>query len=442
MGLLLHLDLSTGASGDKLLGALLEVCERQGLVAFDELMDTARELLPGVDLTHEHVVRGGIAATHITVEEHTGEDAQEQEHTASFDEVEGRSHKHKHLGHRNWKDIHSLIEDAADRGVLSPATAELATRAFTRIAEAEATVHGVAPDEVHFHEVGAADSIMDVVLNSFLLLRLKPEAVYATPLALGNGSFVCEHGELPVPAPATAEILALSEVPVYASSHEGELTTPTGAALIAEFVSSFAPLPCSLPRALGFGAGSREIAGAANVLRAISAEPAPLAGLTEQADGQFFVEGVVQLECNLDHLSAEAIAFACEELLAAGALDVWQEPIVMKKGRLATKLVMLAPPERATGFAEKIIELTGTLGVRSSYLERTVIPRAVLTLDTPYGPVPFKAAEAGPPSKRSQWLRPEHDAVARLARERSLSYADLYAELQEYAEGHQQARGE
>jgi uncharacterized protein (TIGR00299 family) protein len=295
-------------------------------------------------------------------------------------------------------------------------------------------VHGVAPDSVHFHEVGAADSIVDVVLNSFLLLKLNPEAVYATPLALGNGTFICEHGELPVPAPATAEILIHSEVPVYASSHEGELTTPTGAALIAEFVTSFAPLPCSRPVALGFGAGSREVPGAANVLRALSAEPALLAGLKARPDEQLFVEGVTQLECNLDHLSAEAIAFACEELLAAGALDVWQEPIVMKKGRLATKLIMLAAPEQATGLAGKIIEFTGTLGVRSSYLERTVIPREVLTLDTSYGPVPFKAAEAGPPSQRTQWLRPEHDDVARLAREHGLAYSQLYAELQEYAE--------
>ena len=196
-------------------------------------------------------------------------------------------------------------------------------------------------------------------------------------------------------------------------------------------------MPCSYPLAIGYGAGSREIPGAANVLRAISAEPAPLAGLGAREDEQLAVEGVTQLECNLDHISAEALAYACEELLAAGALDVWQEPITMKKGRLATKLVALTRPEQATPLAQKIIELTGSLGVRSNYLERTIIPRTVVILETPHGPVPFKAAEAGSPESRTHWLRPEHDAVARLSREKDLDYLTLYTELQEYATSHQ-----
>jgi len=408
--LILHLDLSTGASGDKLLGALLELCEQQGLASFDELASKAQQLLPGVVLKRERVKRQGIAATHFSVEERGAE-------------------------HRHWSEIRELIEGAGAQGLVSTAASELAIRVFTRIAEAEAQVHGVPVEKVHFHEVGAADSIIDILFNSFLLSQLNPNAVYATPLALGSGTVICAHGELPVPAPATAEILANSTVSVYSSSHEGELTTPTGAALVREFVTSFAPLPCSRPRAIGYGAGSREIPGAANVLRAISAEPAPLAGLKTREDEQLIVEGVTQLECNLDHISAEALAFACEELLAAGALDVWQEPITMKKGRLALKLVALTKPEQATPLTQKIIELTGSLGVRSNYLERTIIPRKVVTLNTPYGPVPYKAAETGSPTNRTHWLRPEHDAVAHLAREQGLDYLTLYTELQGFGTG-------
>jgi len=166
----------------------------------------------------------------------------------------------------------------------------------------------------------------------------------------------------------------------------------------------------------------------------LSAEPASLTGLEARAHEQLFIEGITQLACNIDHISAEAAAFACEELLLAGALDVWQEPVMAKKGRLASKLIVLARPGEATQLAERAIRLTGSLGVRSSYVERTVIPRSVLTLDTPYGAVPFKAAEVGAPENRTHWLRPEHEAVARLARERKLDYLTLYAELQAFPE--------
>ena len=418
--MILHLDLSTGASGDKLLGALLELNEKLGLASFDDLTHKAYELLPSLEIKRESVARGGIAATHITVNEPS------QAH------------------HRHWKDIRALIESAAIRNIVSNSIAERAIRVFARVAKAEAKVHGVEQDRVHFHEVGAADSIVDILFNSYLLDQLQPTAVFATPLALGQGTLVCAHGELPVPAPATAEVLTATDcdvLPVYSSVHEGELTTPTGAALIAEFVTDFAPLPCSRPLAVGYGAGSRELVGATNVIRALSANPAPLAGGLEAGSTGSLgadevtllsLQGVAQLECNLDHLSAEAAAFACEELLAAGALDVWQEPITMKKGRLGSKLVALTKPEQAREYAQMIIELTGSLGVRSAYLERIVTSRTNITLETPYGLVPFKAAQIGSPSHRRQYLRPEHDAVASLARKHNLAYATLYAELLEH----------
>lgn len=416
MNRILHLDLSTGASGDKLLAALLVINEKLELTSFEELKDKAQAILPEVHIEREMVVRGGVSAAHISVID---------------------SHQHHH---RTWRDIQLILKDAASNGIVSDNAVTLALKVFERIALAEASVHGVAPEDVHFHEVGAADSIIDVLFNSFLLECIKPSAVYATPLALGNGTVFCAHGELPVPAPATAEILAGSGVPVYASSHEGELTTPTGAALIAEFVSRFVPLPCSEPLACGYGAGSRQLEGAANVVRIICATPAPLAGISVEEEGQLLVEGVIHLACNIDHLSPEALAFACEELLAYGALDVWQESITMKKGRLASKLQLLVKPEQASEFAQKTIALTGTLGIRSTYLERATIAREVRVLATPYGPVSFKCAQintldsSGAEQEQNLCLRPEHEDIARIARERDLSYSDVQEELVLFAE--------
>jgi uncharacterized protein (TIGR00299 family) protein len=435
--MILHLDFSTGASGDKLLGALLELCEVHGTATFADLERVGKALIPLVTITREHVVKGGIAATHLMVEEPSPPV-------------------------RHWHEIRTLIELAGDGAadktgpspaaaappavpspaaaappahhhsavtatppcpVLSPAAAALALRAFEAVAVAEATVHGRPLDHVHFHEVGGADSIIDIVGSSFLLDRLQPTAVYATPLALGNGTFVCAHGELPVPAPATARII--EGLPVYASSHEGELTTPTGAALAKAFVTHWAPLPPLAPTGLGHGAGSRDLPGAPNVVRVIAGEPVSLAGLGDALT----VEGCVLLHTNIDHRTPEELAFACEELLAAGALDVWQEPITMKKGRLAVRVSVLCHAARAQELTQKTIALTGSLGVRSQYVERTVIPREAVTLDTPYGPVPFKAAAIDTPAARTAWLRPEHEAVAHIARAQGLDYHTLYEEL-------------
>jgi len=395
--MILHFDFSTGASGDKILGALLELCETRGCASFADVQRIAAALVPNVQVRREQVLRGGVRATHITVEEPAAPV-------------------------RHWHEIRALIEGS---GVLPQSACDLALSTFKAIAEAEAAVHGVAVEQVHFHEVGAADSIIDIVISSFLFDALSPEAVYASPLALGYGTFHCAHGELPVPAPATARLI--EGLVVMAGHHKGELTTPTGAALARAFVTNFEPLPACQPLALGYGAGTRELPHGVNVVRALLGKAVTTTG--GAPEGDFQVEGCVLLESNIDHLSPEALAFACEELLTAGALDVWQESITMKKGRLAVKLSALAYPPQAQRIAECIAELTGTLGVRSSYVERTVIPRTVIELETPYGVVPFKAAALASPSARTAWLRPEHDAVAALARSRGLNYNALYEEL-------------
>ncbi|MDR1422695.1 MAG: LarC family nickel insertion protein [Coriobacteriales bacterium] len=499
--MILHFDFSTGASGDKMLGALLEVSEALGLAVWEDMCRVAASLLPGVTVKRTRVSASGIAATQIRVTE---------EH---------------HAPHRHWSDIRAMIEACPE---LDETARSGALRAFEAVAHAEATVHDVDVDRVHFHEVGAADSIIDIVCTSFLMARLAqfaqptqatqfaqptqparhtgsaqparhtqpaqaarhigraPLTVYATPLALGNGTVLCAHGELPVPAPATAHLI--KGLPVYASVHEGELTTPTGAALARSFVTHWEPLPSVRPLACGYGSGTRTLAGAANIVRVLACEcleeggaradsggattgKADSGGATTGESGpneatatealDLALEGCALLETNIDHLSAETLAFVCEELMRAGALDVWQEPIVMKKGRLAVRLSALVAAGEGRTFAQRVMALTGTLGVRQRFVERFVAPREILTLETPYGLVPFKVARFVDPadlgdgddcddpdpacdssadvaetawlsfSKAStiSWLRPEHDIVARIARERDLDYRLVYDKL-------------
>ncbi|MDR3136534.1 MAG: LarC family nickel insertion protein [Coriobacteriales bacterium] len=457
--MILHFDCSTGASGDKILGALLELSEALGKPAWQQLEAVVQALVPSAVLKRHRLKRGGIAATGIEVSEQPAP------------------------RHRHWSDIRALIAQASNDGALPQPAAFLATTCFERLAQAEAVAHDVDVDNVHFHEVGAADSIVDIVGSCLLLEALSPRAVYATPVALGTGSVECAHGRLPVPAPATLRLLMTQEgdsattqnanqnaptnmtvdrtlqggqqnvqanntyqtIPVYASVHTGELTTPTGAALIRSFVSDFAPLPCSVFLACGYGAGSRELDGTSNVLRILAAKKAswvtgarvanntPAASDPGGKQDDFLVEGVACLETNVDHRSPEALAFICDQLLKQGALDVWQEAIQMKKGRLALKLCLLCAPERASEFAAALIRQSGSLGVRMNYGERTVAPRHILTLDTPYGPVPFKAAPTAPPADRPFLIRPEHDAVAHLATCLNQDYQALYDKLVEFS---------
>jgi uncharacterized protein (DUF111 family) len=231
-----------------------------------------------------------------------------------------------------------------------------------------------------------------------------------------------------VPAPATARLI--EGLPVYAGAHAGELTTPTGAALAQHFVSAWEPLPCVTPRATGYGAGSRSIPGAPNVVRVLAGHRT---GLAQQGGPpsrtSTFIEGCVLLETNIDHLSPEALAFGCEELLAAGALDVWQEPITMKKGRLAVRLCVLVPAGAGRAFAERVIRSTGSLGVRSSYVERVCAPREGTTEQTAFGPAAFKTALVATPDGCIKLRRPEYDDVARIAREQGLSFLEAYERL-------------
>lgn len=391
-----YLDCSTGISGDKFLGALLDIGAVTESFTAEDLGALVTSIAPEARVTVERVSWRGVAATRVSVEASEPSPA------------------------RSWPDVRALLEAAH---LPAPALAR-ALDAFGELALAEARVHGVEPEAVHFHEVGALDSILDVVGTCAGIEALGIEQLLATPVAVGGGTVATSHGVLPVPAPATAALLVgVPCVPgptLPDGSPAGELTTPTGAALLRACCDGFGPWPAMLPQLIGYGAGTRDI-GSPNVCRLVLGRPAEAAaGVTTEA--------VTLLESNIDHLSPEAAAIAAEQLLGAGALDAWLSPIVMKKGRSAFVLSALVQRPRAERLARTMIALTGTLGVRRRDLERFVAERDQFVADTPYGPVRFKQGAGR--------VRPESDDVARVAREQSRAYSDVEAELEQHGIDH------
>ncbi|MDO9555970.1 MAG: nickel pincer cofactor biosynthesis protein LarC [Coriobacteriia bacterium] len=384
-----YLDCATGASGDKLLSALLDA-------GFD--IDALREALVGLGLGHVHVettevTRGGVRGLHFAVE-------------APDDHA-----------HRHWSDIRALIEGAA----LPETVRKKALATFALIAEAEATVHDTTPEQVHFHEVGAIDSIVDIVGVALGMHSLGIEDLVSSVVAVGSGTVDTEHGVLPVPAPATA--LLLVGIPVTSTDLAGELTTPTGAALVRVHASAFGPMPPMTLRRVGHGAGTRELT-RPNIARLMLGEP--IARTHRDTDG------VVVLESTIDHLSGEQLAYAADRLRETAALDVWMTPVVMKKGRPAVVLSALARPEDSSTVAHAFLAQTGTLGVRILPADRVIAPRRELTLETSMGPVRFKISDAPGAIPR---VRAESDDCARLARERDMAVAEVARVLAEEADG-------
>ena len=469
-----HIDLVSGASGDKLVSALLDIAEQIGCYSLEQLDRDLSAVEPNLHVERERIARGGISAWHVTMldkttgkaadapealegahvhehshahdhdhgdghvhtHEHTHEHAHDHEHHHDHDHDHAHEHHHDHghghhHAHRHWSDIRAMLEAAP----LSERARELSLKIFERIAVAEASVHGKTVEDVAFHEVGALDSIGDIVSCALIVAALEaggPVRFVATPLALGAGHVHAAHGILPVPAPATA--LIVRGLPCEAGAANCELTTPTGAAVIAEIADAFGPLPPMRVEAVGSGAGTREIDGLPNVLRIMwgtSLQAVPDDEPAHAEDAGLEVEGVVLLDCNIDHISGEAAADACKRLLEEGALDVWQEPIAMKKGRLAIRLNVLARPLDADRLATLAHRLTGTLGLRRSYVQRTVAKRAHDAVETGSGLVRFKSmiaeGEDGEPERI--WVRPEADDVARIARETGEPFQDVAARL-------------
>ena len=281
-----------------------------------------------------------------------------------------------------------------------------AAAVYGLIAQAEAEVHGTELTQIHFHEVGTLDAVADVVGVCLLMDMLKPDKVVCSPVHVGFGEVRCAHGVLPVPAPATAKLLA--GVPIYGGKIRGELCTPTGAALLKHFARSFGDMPVMTVEKTGYGMGTKDFEWA-NCVRA-------MLGTAEDAG-----DSVVELACNLDDMTGEAIGYAEEALLGAGALDVYAVPIQMKKNRPAVMLCCLCRPEEEGRFADLMLKHTTTLGVRCRTLRRHTLAREAVTLDTPYGPVRAKRSFGHGVEK----IKPEFDDLEAIADREGIAIGDV-----------------
>lgn len=396
-----YLDCSSGISGDKFLAALLDIGEGTGEFTLETLAAAVEGLGVGeAALTASRVVRGGLSGLHLEVD------------------VAGEP------PHRSWADVRMLLE----RAPLPARARERGFEAFALIAQVEARAHGTDPEHVHFHEVGATDSIVDIVGVSLGLELLGIERLVCSTVAVGSGLTPrTAHGVLPAPAPATLELLL--GVPVEAGAASGELTTPTGAALVRTNADAFGVLPAMTPVLIGYGAGSRELDGVPNVARLIlghvlepAQEPLPLDGARER---------VTLLETAVDHISAEEIAATADRLRDLGALDAWTVPAAMKKGRLGVELRVLVRPDDATRIEQLVHEHTGSTGVRRTELTRSVLAREELVVEGPWGEFGVKVSGTG----ASRRVRPESDEVARISRETGRPYAEIARELESIAHG-------
>ena len=423
----LYIACNMGAAGDMLMAALSELLPDPE--AFIARMNALG--LPGVRFERQKTEKCGIIGTHIAVtvngeDEHSHDVAgtgnrngghghshdHGQHHGHLHDDADANDsqlhehiHEHEHEYHHHHASLHDIcaIIEALD---LPEAVKADSKAVYGRIAEAESKVHGRPVDHIHFHEVGTLDAVADVVGVCALMHEIAPEQVLVSPVHVGSGQVRCAHGVLPVPAPATA--LLLEGVPVYGGAIRGELCTPTGAALLVHFASDFGDMPAMTLEAVGYGMGTKDFPWA-NCVRA-------LLGQTREAP-----DSAVELRCNLDDMTGEAIGYAAQCLRQAGALDVWTQAIQMKKDRPGTLLCCLCPPEREGEFASLMLKHTTTIGVRCQKLRRYTLKREAVTLDTPYGPVRAKRSHGFGVDR----VKPEFDDLAEIAERQGLSPGDI-----------------
>ena len=396
----LYFDCSMGAAGDMLTAALLEL--HPDPAGFVEKLNSLG--IPGVEYKAEPSVKCGIRGTHIRVTVN-GEEEHEHLHEHAQEHTHEHTHEHAHEHephHHHHSDLHGIEHLIRDHMALPEAVRKDVLAVYGLIAAAESKVHGVPVEEIHFHEVGTMDAVADVTAVCLLMRELVPEQVLASPVHVGCGQVRCAHGLMPVPAPATAELLR--DVPIYGGAIQGELCTPTGAALLRYYVNKFGPMPVMRTQAIGYGMGNKDFP-AANCVRALLGETA--------ADS----DEVVELACNLDDMSPEAAGFAMERLLEAGALDVWTTPIGMKKSRPGITLSVLCKLKDQDHMTSLLFRYTTTLGVRSCVKQRSVLERKIETLETSFGPVRVKTSSGfGVVQKKY-----EYEDLARIAKERGIS---------------------
>lgn len=445
---ILYLECNSGISGDMTVAALLDLgADRQ------ILLDALSSLpLTGYSIEIKDVYKSGIRACDFNVildhdnhdhdmdylhgHAHSITDEHDHTHSHNLSDEHGQIHRHDHSmtvgdvhGHdtdesqhihhhhhdaRNLNDITKIIQT----GQLSSWAKDLALKIFQILAEAEAAVHGKTLEEIHFHEVGAVDSIVDIVAVAVCIDNLSPSGIVISALTDGKGQIRCQHGLIPVPVPAVTAIAMQNDLTLNISDVEGELVTPTGAA-IAAAVRTATTLPKEFRiRRIGFGAGKRDYA-ATGLLRAMLLQP-----LSKDTH-----DTILSLETNVDDCSGEALSYTMQLLLDAGALDAFCIPIYMKKNRPACLLKVLCNPEQRAEMESIIFRNTTTIGIRIQEMQRTKLPRKIFALETPWGMADVKCCTYG----NDTYYYPENDSVSRLAKQNGTGFTEMYNMIQAYA---------
>ncbi len=408
----LFLDCGMGAAGDMLTAALLELMPDQA----DFLQKLNSLGIPGVEFKSEPSVKCGITGTHMHVtfegtEEDEGMFSPDHEHEHNHEHEHAHDHEHEH-GHEHSHHHSSLsdIRAIVSRLDIPSSVKEDVLAVYELIAEAEGHVHGMPVEQVHFHEVGTMDAIADVAAVCLLFDALSPDRIIASPVHVGSGKVRCAHGILPVPAPATAYILR--DVPIYGGKIQGELCTPTGAALLKHFVREFGDMPVMRVKSIGYGMGKKDFP-AANCVRAILGE-------TEGARDTVF-----KLECNIDDMTAEMAGYAMERLFSAGALEVYTTPAGMKKSRPGIVINVLCREDNREKLVRELFRHTTTIGIRQTVCDRYLLDRHIETVHTKRGDIRKKVV-SGYGVNREKY---EYDDLKKLADESGLGLGELLAEL-------------
>jgi uncharacterized protein (TIGR00299 family) protein len=375
-----YLDCFSGISGDMFVGALLDV----GLPLERLFAELKKIPLGFYEFKRTRALRGHLVGTRVEIR------------------VPGKQPS------RKLRDIEALIRDSE----LSVGVKERALKVFSRLAEAEGKLHNMPPEQVHFHEVGAVDAILDIVGTCIGLEFLEISHLTCSPVNVGSGCVEAAHGSLPIPAPASLELL--KDLPIYSSGVDGELVTPTGAALISTLATGFGPIPPMRVERIGYGAGAREIPGHPNLARLLLGENAEPVRVRDGAAGD---DVVSVIEANVDDMSPQLYGYFIDQALAAGALDVTCTPIQMKKDRPGILLSVLCTPEKGDALAQMLFEQTTTIGVRIYEARRKILERELLSIQTPYGTVKVKVAKR---DGKVMNVAPEYEDCQRLATEKGV----------------------
>ncbi len=422
----LYFDCFSGISGDMVLGALIDL----GIDEQEFKRELAKLNLSGYDLVIKKKVKNSIAVTDVEVilkeneddrhehcqyEEHHEPHRHNHKHDHKHDHVHGHDHSHTHAhsrdhdhNARNLKDIEMLI-DASD---LKSNVKEFSKKVFTEIAMAEAKVHNKSIDEVHFHEVGAIDSIVDIVGAAICLDMLEIDRVYSSPLHDGTGFIECKHGRLPVPVPAVLEMLSGGNIPYITEDINTELITPTGIGIIKCLADSFGSIPAIKVNKVGYGSGKRDT-GRLNALRCIFGTMAETNDIKDE---------IVVLETNIDDMSAEMLGFVMDKLFELGALDVFYTPVYMKKNRPAVLLTVLCEKDSEQVIVDAILKETSTLGIRKTISQRYKMDREIVKVNTEFGEIRVKVSSIGDFRK----FAPEYEDCRKIAISREIPLWKVY----------------